>query len=129
MAKIKIAGGAAALVSGMKLEDIRLLEKYRPKALTLKEGEEELFKVSSGDTGSVSKFGVCFAAATRDEARLAEFTLNIPTDVTDAKEFAVDKIGPAVLLLNRIETQAAAALTSLNELYPNQNSVIPSQHS
>jgi len=115
MAQIKIAGGAAALVSGMKLEDIRLLEKYRPKALSLREGDEEVFKVSTGDTGSVSKYGVCFAAATRDEARLAEFTLNIPAAVTDAKEFAVDKIGPAVLMLNKVEAQATEALTGLSE--------------
>jgi len=113
MAKIKNAGGAVALVSGLKLEDIRLLKKHRPKALILKEGDDEVFKVSAGDTGSVSQFGVCFADATRDEAALAEVTLLMPADETDVKEFAVDQIGPAILQLNRVEEQATAALTEV----------------
>lgn len=114
MAKIKVAGGAAALVSELKLEEIRLLEEYRPKALVLKEGDEEVFRVKTGETGSVSKFGVCFASATRDEAARAEVTLTIPADVTDAKKFAVDKVGPAVLWLGKVEAQAKTALEELN---------------
>jgi len=115
MAKIKTAGGAAALVSDLKLEDIQLLEKYRPKALTLREGDEEVFRVQTGEEGSISKFGVCFASATRDTAGLAEITRMIPADVTDVKEFAVDEFGPAVLLLNSVEAQAAEALTGVKE--------------
>lgn len=115
MAKIKVAGGAAALVSTLKLEDIRLLEQYRPKALVLREDDEDIFCVQTGVEGSVSKYGVCFAAATRDEAALAEYTRLIPEDVTDAKEFAVDAIGPAVLLLAKVEAQATEALAGLKE--------------
>jgi len=115
MAKIKTAGGAAALVSDLKLEDIRLLENYRPKALTLREGDEEVFRVQTGEEGSISKFGVCFAAATRDTAAQAEITRMIPADVTDVKEFAVDEFGPAVLLLGKVEEQAKQALTGIKE--------------
>lgn len=110
MAQIKSAGGAAALVSTLKFEDIQLLEKHRPKALALYEGDDETFCVSTGNVGSVSKFGVCFAEKTRDEAALAEHTLLMPADVTDAKEFAVEKIGVAVLQLNRVEAQAKVAI-------------------
>jgi len=113
MAQIKVAGGAAALVSTLKLEDIRLLEKHNPKALALYDGDKETFRVSAGDAGSVSKFGVCFASATRDAAGLAEITLPIPAGVTDVKEFAVEKIGAAVLQLNRVEAQATEALTGV----------------
>jgi len=113
MAKIKSAGGAAALVSGLKLEDIRLLEKHRPRALALYDGDNVTFRVSTGDTGSVSKFGVCFAGATRDEAGLAEHTLMMPADVKDAKEFAVEQIGVAVLQLNCVETQAKTTLAEV----------------
>jgi len=72
-----------------------------------------VFRVKTADEGCVGKFGVCFAAATRDEAALAEVTLMIPAGVKDAKEFAVDKIGPAVLMLNRVEAQAKQALEGL----------------
>lgn len=115
MAKIKNAGGAVALVSDLRLEEIELLEKYRPKALTLYEGDEAVFRVSTGSEGDVSKYGACFAAATRDEAALAEHTILIPADVTDVKEFAVESIGPAVLQLNRVEEQAKAALTGIKD--------------
>jgi len=115
MANIKIAGGAAVLVSTLKLEAIRLLERYRPNALVLREDDDVVFRVQSGNTGSVSQHGVCFATTTRNEAALAELTLSIPADVTDAKEFAMDKIGPALLQLNHVEAQAAAELAALNE--------------
>jgi len=113
MAKIKVAGGAAALVSTLTLEELRLLEKYRPKALVLKEGDEEVFRVSTCTEGSVTENGVCFAAATRDEAALAEVTLMIPAGVKDAKEFAVDAVGPAVLMLGKVEARAKTALEEL----------------
>jgi len=115
MAKIQIAGGAAALVSTLKREEIELLQRYRPNALVLKEGDETVFRVKAGEyeDGSVSEYGVCFVTATRDEAALAEHTIMIPAGVTDVKAFAVDKIGPAVLNLGKVEAQAAAALTGL----------------
>jgi hypothetical protein len=113
MAKIKSAGGAAALVSDLKLEDIRLLERHRPKALALYDGDNVTFRVTAGDTGSVSKNGVCFASATRDEAALAELTLMMPADVKDAKEFAVESIGVAVLQLNSVEAQAKLAIAEV----------------
>ena len=40
MAKITIAGDAVVITSTQKLEDIKLLEKYRPKALCLYETGE-----------------------------------------------------------------------------------------
>ena len=40
MAKITIAGDAAVVTSAMKLEDIKTIEKYRPKELVLKGGED-----------------------------------------------------------------------------------------
>jgi len=114
MAKIQPAGGAAALVSALTLEDIRLLEKYRPKALVLKEGDEEVFRVGTSTEGCVTENGVCFAAATRDEAALAEVTLVVPADVK-MQEFAVDKIGPAYLQLGKVEENARQALSEIKE--------------
>jgi hypothetical protein len=113
MAKIKSTGDAVSLVSDLKLEDIRLLAKHRPKALALYDGDNVTFRVSTGDKGSVSKFGVCFASATRDEAGLAVHTPMMPAEVKDAKEFAVEEIGVAVLQLKSVETQAKTALAEV----------------
>ena len=115
MAKIEKGGSAVALVSTLTLEEIRLLEEYRPKALVLREDDEEIFRVQTGNEGSVSQFGVCFATATRDAAAKAEVTLTMPADVTDVKAFAVGKIGPAYLLLGRVEEQATQALTKIKQ--------------
>ena len=55
MAKIMVAGDAVVVTSDMKLEDIKLVKKYRPEALTLFEGEgeekEPVFKIGIGDGG------------------------------------------------------------------------------
>ena len=50
MAKIVIAGDAVIVTSTMKLEDIKTIAKYRPKALTLmggEDGKEPIFAVRS----------------------------------------------------------------------------------
>ena len=40
MAKIVIAGDAVVITSALKLEDIKTIAKYNPKALTLMGGED-----------------------------------------------------------------------------------------
>mgnify|MGYP007102082194 CR=1 FL=1 len=40
MAKITIAGEAVIITSALKLEDIKKVQKYRPKELVLKGGED-----------------------------------------------------------------------------------------
>jgi len=115
MAKIEKGGSAVALVSTLTLEEIKQLERYRPKFLTLREDDEVVFRVSSGEKGSISKFGVCFATATRDAAAKAEVTLAMPADVTDVEAFAVEMIGPAYLLLGKVEAQAKQALAGIKE--------------
>lgn len=40
MAKITIAGDAVVITSSLKLDDIKTIAKYRPKALTLMGGDD-----------------------------------------------------------------------------------------
>ena len=52
MAKVKTMGQAIVVVSEVKLEDIKKIQKYRPEALVLKGGEdnkEEIFRIGIGD--------------------------------------------------------------------------------
>ena len=79
MAKITIAGDAAVVTSAMKLEDIKTIEKYRPKELVLKGGEdgkEPIFAVgTTNGAGNINAFGASFGDETRDDEKLACITL------------------------------------------------------
>ena len=119
MAKITIAGDAVVITSTQKLEDIKLLEKYRPKALCLYEtGEngkkEEVFKVgSTSGEGAISMYGASFGSTTHDEEKLATITITLPRGVADAKQYVADAVGVAILNLNKVEAQFAEALADV----------------
>lgn len=114
--KINIVGNALVVTSKMSLANIKLLEKFDPKALSVYEADEDghkqqVFRVSSttGD-GVIGKYGACFADETRDEEKLATVTMTIPRTVTNAVDWAEDNIGVAVAYLEKVEAQATAAL-------------------
>ena len=121
MAKITIVGDAIVITSSKTLEDIKALEKFRPRQLALYEtGEgnkkEELFKVSSTKgEGSINKYGASFGSVTHDEAKLATITMTIPQGVEDAVKYAADKIGTAIIMLNKVEEQFDDAMAEIEE--------------
>lgn len=120
MAKIVIAGDAVVITSTQTLESIKTLSKYRPKALCLYETDEDgnkeiAFKVAAADKGSISKYGATFAAATRDEDKLATITMTMPAGTTDAEKWVMENIGNAILNLNKVEAQFAEALASVTD--------------
>ena len=127
MAKVKIVGSAAVVISSKKLEDIKTLEKYRPKALSLfsEDGKEALFTVGSTvGKGSIGKYGASFGDASHDEEKLATITLDIPSGVENATEWAVDTIGVALNDLNKVESQIKIALEEvLGELDEVRNNI------
>lgn len=119
MAKITIAGDSIVIVSSKTLDQIKDLEKYRPKALRLYEADEdgnkaEVFRVASGTTGVINGNGAVFASATHDDRKLATITMPIPAGVADAVDYAAEKIGVAITLLNKVEAQFNAAITAVN---------------
>lgn len=115
MAKITIAGDSYVVTSSAQLETIKMLEKYRPKALSLFETDEngkkaEVFRVASTDgEGSISKFGAAFGSATHDAEKLATITGAIPHGVENAVDYVADRIGVAIIMLNKVEAQFADA--------------------
>lgn len=118
MAKIVIAGDAAVITSSLKLEDIRTVEKYRPKELVLyggEDGKEPVYAVgSTTGTGNINAVGASFGRETRDDHKLATITMVIPSNVADAKEFIADSLGAAIINLNKLEQKIPAVLEKIS---------------
>lgn len=117
MAKITIAGDAAVVTSAMKLEDIKTIEKYRPKELVLKGGEdgkEPIFAVgTTNGAGNINAFGASFGAETRDDEKLACITLFLDGVAGDVKDWVADRLGAAIINLNKLEEKLPAVLDEI----------------
>lgn len=119
MAKIIIAGNAVVVTSGIKLADYRKIAKYRPKALVLMGGEdnkEQIFRVGVVDEGgSIRKYGIEFGSATNDDEKLASITIVNPAEGgANIKEAVAESIGPAVMLLNKLEETLPAVIDEID---------------
>lgn len=117
--RIKIAGNAVVLTSKLKLDTIKKLEKYVPDALVLVSTEDneerEIFRVATGKTSSISKYGISFATADKDG--FATITTNIPEDVTDKKVYVKDNFATILLMLKDIEAVAETTLAEFEADY------------
>jgi len=115
-AKIVILGAAAVLVSGVKLDDWKLVEKYEPQMmLIVNEHGEELFKVTtSSGTGSVNRYGICWGTHT-DEKGHATVTVIFDDEVTDKKAAVKEIMGSALIDLMDIESEFPTLLKDLRE--------------
>lgn len=117
MAKITIAGDAIVVTSTLKLEDIKLIEKYRPKELTLSDPEtKELIYVlgTQKGAGSINDFSASFGRTANDGTGLACITMTVDGfDGDDIKEFVADKIGGGLMQLNKIEERLPAVLEEI----------------
>lgn len=118
MAKITIAGNAFVVTSAKKLADIKELQKYNPKALSLFEQnddgkKEEVFRVTASDKASINQYGVTFSDVSRDGAGFACLTGEIPHNVENAVAYIADNYGAAVMKLNKVEASFDAALTEV----------------
>lgn len=119
MSKIVIAGDAIVLTSALKLSDLKTIQKYRPKALTLmggEDGKEPVFTlyVTDQGEGSISNNGAIFTSETRDDEKLATLTMVMPGVHTDnIKEYVADKIGGAQMSLNKLEATLGSVLEEI----------------
>jgi len=106
MAKITIVGDAVVITSSLKLEDIQMVQKYRPSALILKGGEDgkkPIFHLGAVESnGGISKYGADFDSETRDDEKLATMTMIYHGD-GDIKEDVAESIGMWVMTLNKLE--------------------------
>jgi len=118
-ATIKVVGGVAVVESGAELATIAKVAKYRPKALSLFKGtgkdKEEVFKVgiAKAGTGSINQYGASYGTATNADGK-ATITLMIPDGTTNAKAWVMEKVGPAILNLNKVEAQFEGAIDEID---------------
>lgn len=123
---IKIAGSACVVESAHTLDDIKMLEKYRPKALSLYEDKEEVFRVASASqgVGSINSYGAAFGQQVSTEGK-ATITMMIPDGVEDVKAWAEEKVGVSILNLNKVEAQFESALAEVtNELTAIRDTIV-----
>lgn len=116
MAKINVMGDAVVVTSAVKFEDLRTVEKYRPEALLVKGGEDGkdvVFTVSTHGEGCISKYGVTFSGESREGEKLACLTLNVQCDTDDLSDFITDKLGAAIIQLNKLEKTLPAVIEEI----------------
>ena len=113
-AMIHILGAAAVLVSGVKLEDWKLVEKYAPEALKMvDENGEPVFRVMTDKgPGSVNRYGVVWGSYVTEEG-YATVTLLLDENVEDRKEAVMDVVGSGLLNLNGIEERMAEIMEEI----------------
>lgn len=119
MATLKIVGDAVVLTSSAKLEDLKLLEKYKPDALRLyktnEDGKKEVVftvKTTTSGQGGINARGAIFGSAAHDGTGQATVTDRVPEGVTteNLREKIADLVGTGVISLNKVEEQIPAAL-------------------
>lgn len=121
MAKMVIIGDVLVITSTAKFEYLKMLEKYKPKALELSEtnenGKQEVtFKIGTtrnGGKGALNRMGVSFDCATYDDEKLAFVRFDIPEGTVDAREWAAEFVGTAIHKLEIIEEQIPFAVAEI----------------
>lgn len=115
-ARIHMMGGAAIVVSSIKLEDWKLAEKYAPEALTITDDDgDPAFRVMTGaGAGSISKYGVVWGAYRSEEGN-ATVTVLLDEDLDDPKAAVMEIAGSALLDLIEMEQTLPDVLSSVRE--------------
>ena len=117
--RIKIAGNAVVLTSKLKFATIQKMEKYNPSALCLtetkKDEEIEIFRIATGKTSSIGKYGITFMEANKDGYAIA--TILLPENTTDKKAYIKDNLGNAIFMLTDLEALVETACAELEAAY------------
>ena len=116
MAHVNVVGNAMVVTSTLKLEDIKLCEKYRPEALILRGGEdgkEAIFRIKTGTENDIGKYGAVFTGASRDGNGFATITLSILGEPEDLKAEIADNFGSALVNINALEYAIAEAIEEI----------------
>ena len=108
MAKIRVAGESVVVTSDVTLENYKMIAKYRPAKLVLRggdDGKEPIFAVgvTSNPRGSINKVGAEFGGIAHDGSGKATITFDLPCGDGDVKERVAEKIGVAIIYLNKLE--------------------------
>lgn len=117
MAKITVVGDVCVVTSELKLEDIKLIEKYRPEKLKLcsEDGEKVLFRIGTidGSGGLINQKGAVFGSASHANGK-AVITMKLGEIDGDIKDAIADTIGTGIIYLNKIETALGEIVSEIN---------------
>lgn len=117
MAKIVIAGDAVVITSSMRFADIQTIQKYRPEELVLKGGEdgkEPIFAIGiTNGCGNINEVGASFGRASHGDEKFATITMVTENVTGDVKEWVADRIGGAVINLNKLEEKLPTILAEI----------------
>lgn len=111
-----VAGAACVITSSMTLDDLKLIKKYRPKALTAYENDDKkeiAFRIMLENTakGDVGASAIAFSNVVSSENKAT-----VTIDVADKNMEAIeDKIGAALLKLSKMEEGFAAVLEEIKQ--------------
>lgn len=105
-----------ALTSTLTTEQIKLVEKYRPDALTIKDSDGNPVFVMNYKEGkpSVSKFGITFGSCSH-EGKLAQVVGDLPVipEGQTQGEFIADLVGAAMDHINALEAAIPAVAAEI----------------
>ena len=113
-AKLYILGCAAVVISGVKLEDWKTVEKYAPEALKIvDEDGETVFRIMTSDgPGSINQYGVVFGEAVNEDG-CATVTVIIDPEIENKREAVMDIAGSALSDLIDIEKEMPKLLEEI----------------
>lgn len=114
--RVLIAGNAVILTSNLKTDDIKKLNKYAEKTLCLidPETKDEIFRITTGSTGSVNKYGITFSE-TNAEGN-AQITIMLPDNITNKKEYVKETYFDIMNKLTQLENNAIKANKNINTI-------------
>lgn len=107
MANLKTVHKAAVISTELSVKDIKKLEAIAPDALEVKtESGDVLFKIATGNTESISKYGIVF---TND----SKISVLVDSDKKLDKDVVTEIFGTTLLQLSKVEAQANSALENI----------------
>ena len=117
MANIKVLGNVFAITSGVKLDDLKRIKRFRPEALELKDGDgDPVFAIGIGCRGGFQDECVVFDCATADGQGLACVTADLPKipEGKDVRDFLADEVGGILAKLNKLEVTLPGVIAEIN---------------
>lgn len=110
--KVQLNNDVTTIKSSIKFKDLQVIEKQEPRVLTLRDEKgNEVFKISTGKEGSLSKYGVTFDREAEDGK--AYVSIKMEDNVT--KQYIKENSGYILAKLSKFEKHLSEHITKLNE--------------
>ena len=115
--KTTIVMNECVISSELTMEQLKKVEKFQPKKLEVIDPETKgiMFKVATGERGSVGVYGITFNAETAEGKKAA---VKIPVcgeSVAEKKAYIAENYGAALALLKAMEEGLATACKEIED--------------